>query len=70
MVTKKGNATVVLFLLFLLLYWHVLSHLILPVKSANEPLSGMLSETTAVMKTRPLFANCLCSVSHSWEGKY
>ena len=33
-VIQVGNTTVVLFLLFLLLYWHVLSlHLILPVKT-------------------------------------
>ena len=57
--------TGVLFLLFLLLYWHVLSpHFILTVKtriifkSLNEvckqPLSGILSETAAVVKTRPI----------------
>ena len=63
-VIQIGNTTGVLFLLFLLLYWHMLSpHLILPVKtriifkSLNEvykqPFSGMLSETTAVVKTQP-----------------
>ena len=48
-------------ILLKLMYWHVLSpHLILPVKtriifkSLREVLPGMLSETTAVVKTRPI----------------
>ena len=53
-VIQVGNTTVVLFLLFLLLYWHVLSlHLILPVKTLSRML---LSETTADVQTQPSFA--------------